>query len=152
MQVNTGQNRQKIALYGGAFDPVHIAHLQLARSVLVQEIVGRVLFIPAAHSPLKRHGPLASDSQRLEMLRLATADEPRFSVSDYEIKRGGVSYSYRTVEHFCSQMPGAQLFWILGADQFEQLDQWREAAKLATVSFLVFGRRGTPCATPVLTA
>lgn len=143
MQVNSGNDRQQIALYGGAFDPVHNAHLLLARTALEQGKLDTVCFIPAAQSPLKQHGAYASDSQRLEMLMLATDEEPRFQVSNHELARGGVSYSYQTVEYFCAQIPGADFYWILGADQFELLGQWRNASRLAElVTFLVFARPG----------
>ena len=145
MQVNSGEDRQQIALYGGAFDPVHNAHLQLARSALEQGMVGEVCFIPAAQSPLKQHGAFASDAQRLEMLALATADKPHLEVSDYEIVRGGVSYSYQTAEHFCSRRPDVEFFWILGADQFELLSQWRNGIHDTRVCRCHLAQRLTWC-------
>lgn len=149
MQVNSGQDRQQIALYGGAFDPVHNAHLQLARTALEQGQVDRVCFIPAAQSPLKQHGAFASDAQRLKMLELAIAAEPRFYLSDHEIVRGGVSYSYQTVEHFRRQQPESVFYWILGADQFELLGLWRNVTTLAgLITFLVFARPGYSLAVP----
>ncbi len=154
MQVNSGKGRQQIALYGGAFDPVHNAHLHLALSALEQAGMDRVCFIPAAQSPLKEHGTIARDAQRLEMLKLATEDEPRFVLSDYEIRKGGVSYSYQTVEYFKQLYPEARLYWILGADQFELLERWRKIERLAALAeFLVFARPGhslTPPAIPDL--
>ncbi len=149
MQVNSGQSRQQIALYGGAFDPVHNAHLALARAALDQAKLNQVRFIPAAQSPLKQHGAFASDAQRLEMLALATANEPQFDISDHELVRGGVSYSYQTVEYFCQQSPEADFYWILGADQFELLGQWRNSDRLAElVTFLVFARPGYSLSAP----
>jgi nicotinate-nucleotide adenylyltransferase len=135
--------KQRIALYGGAFDPVHVAHIEVARAALVQASLDRVVFIPAAQSPLKKHGPIASDEDRLEMLRLALSDEPRFRVDDLELRRGGVSFSIETARAFLDQSADADLFWIIGADQLEQLDQWHAIEQMADmVSFLVLARPG----------
>ena len=134
---------RKLALYGGAFDPVHRAHLAIAREALTDLVDAEVCFIPAAHSPLKQAGPVASDAQRLEMLNRALKEEPRFLVDDLEIQRGGRSYTVETVSAFEQAFPGIELFWIIGADQFEQLDRWAQIDRLmAAVTFLVAGRPG----------
>ncbi len=139
----------RVALYGGAFDPVHNAHLEVARRALKQAGLDRVIFIPAAQSPLKAHAPLASDDERVAMLELATADESRFEVDSYEILKGGLSYTIDTVRHFRGRYPQAELFWLVGADQFEQLNRWHAIDALAElVTFLVLGRPGSslrPC-------
>jgi nicotinate-nucleotide adenylyltransferase len=135
---------QRIALYGGAFDPVHNAHLRIARYALKQVGLDRVIFIPAAQSPLKEHAPLASDEARMEMLELATERESRFKIDAYEIYKGGVSYTIDTVRYFRELYPRAELFWLIGADQFEQLDRWHLIDELVgLVTFLVFGRSGS---------
>lgn len=131
----------RLALFGGAFDPIHCAHLAVARSALAFLGQAEVCFIPAAHSPLKQTGPLAGDSERLAMLARATAGEPRFLQDDLEIRRGGCSYSVDTVGAFREAFPGTDLYWILGADQFEQLPRWYAIDRLVrSVCFLVVGR------------
>ena len=133
----------RLALYGGAFDPVHCAHLQVARTALEQAQLDRVVFIPAAQSPLKAHAPLSDDAARLQMLRLALADDARFELDSYEIERGGLSYTIDTVRHFYECHEDAELFWIIGADQFEQLHRWRRIDELVEmVTFLVLERPG----------
>ncbi|MEO0509759.1 MAG: nicotinate (nicotinamide) nucleotide adenylyltransferase [Verrucomicrobiota bacterium] len=140
-----------IALYGGAFDPVHNAHITVARSVLEQLNLDRICFIPAAQSPLKAGGPAASDVARLQMLRLATKDEPRFSVDPCELERGGMSYTLETVRHFSERRPDAKLYWIIGADQLELLDRWRRIEALAAmVVFLVVARPGYKLSAPMV--
>jgi nicotinate-nucleotide adenylyltransferase len=135
--------KQRIGLYGGAFDPVHVAHVDVARAALTQGCLDRVIFIPAARSPLKAHGPVASDADRLEMLRLALLDEPRFVVDEAELVRGGVSYSLDTVRIFNDRYPDAELFWIIGADQLERLGHWHRIEQLTKlVGFLVLARPG----------
>ena len=133
----------RFALYGGAFDPVHCAHLRVARYALEQARLDRVVFIPAAQSPLKVHSPLSNDAARLEMLRLALSEEARFELNTSELDRGGVSYTIDTVRHFCECHGDAELFWIIGADQFEQLHRWYCINELAgLVTFLVLARPG----------
>ncbi|WP_269523823.1 nicotinate-nucleotide adenylyltransferase [Coraliomargarita parva] len=141
----------RVALYGGAFDPVHNAHLEVARCACRALLLDRIIFIPASQSPLKLQGPQAPDAERLEMLHLATAGEARFSVDDYELRRGGISYTIDTVKHFRGLLDGAELFWVLGADQFEQLDRWRSVQALSSmVTYLVLARPGySPEAPPV---
>ena len=111
---------KRIALYGGAFDPVHNAHLEIARRALQQADLGEVVFIPSAQSPLKAHRPHVGDAHRLHMLDLATAGDAHFRVDRFEIEKGGVSYSLDTARHFQRAEPEAALDWIIGADQFEQ--------------------------------
>ena len=133
----------RLALYGGAFDPVHSAHLRVARYALEQAQLDRVVFIPAAQSPLKAHAALSSDAARLQMLRLAIEQEAGFEVDAHEIERGGVSYTIDTVRYFCERFENAELFWIIGGDQFEQLHHWRSIDELAKfVTFLVLERPG----------
>jgi nicotinate-nucleotide adenylyltransferase len=143
------QSALRIALYGGAFDPVHDAHLRVARYALKQAGLDRVIFVPSAQSPLKKNAPFASDEERVEMLELATAGEARFKVDAYEVEKGGISYTIDSMRHFTECFPTSDLFWIVGADQFEQLDRWHNIAELAElVSFMVLGRPGAtlkPC-------
>lgn len=138
-----------IALYGGAFDPVHRAHLAVARAALRQAALSKVVFVPAAHSPLKAHGPIASDADRLEMLQLAICGETDFGVDATELRRGGLSYTVDTVRSFKQRVPGAELFWIIGGDQLAQLDRWHAIDELVQlVRFLVIARPGYALSAP----
>ncbi|NCG09457.1 MAG: nicotinate (nicotinamide) nucleotide adenylyltransferase [Verrucomicrobia bacterium] len=139
----------RMGILGGTFDPVHRAHLAIARAARAELKLDKVVFIPTAQSPIKSAAPVANAAQRLAMLRLALAEEPDFSVDTYEMDQGGVSYSIATVELFKGRFPSAELFWILGADQFEQLGRWREIERLAEkVTFSVSGRHGASLAAP----
>jgi nicotinate-nucleotide adenylyltransferase len=143
------QSVLRIALYGGAFDPVHNAHLRVARYALKQAGLDRVIFVPSAQSPLKANPPVASDEERVEMLELATAGEARFKVDSFEVEQGGTSYTIESAKYFHECYPASDLFWLVGADQFEQLDRWRAIDELVElVSFMVLGRPGStlvPC-------
>jgi len=131
----------RIGLFGGSFDPIHAGHLSIAKKAIEQFQLNRVLFIPAAQSPLKTNSPAASDEDRLEMIRLAIGDNPSFEVSTAEIERGGVSYSIETAQRVACQNPGAKLFWIIGGDQAKQLDRWRNIEELAQkVEFIYLER------------
>jgi nicotinate-nucleotide adenylyltransferase len=137
------KKQRSIALYGGSFDPVHRAHLEVARTALENCDIDAVIFIPTAQSPLKKNAAIASDADRLEMLRLATAEESRFEVDTYELERGGTSYTVDTVKAYQTAHEGCRLHWIIGADQFELLSQWRRIEDIASlVTFIVFRRPG----------
>ncbi|MGB0334476.1 MAG: nicotinate-nucleotide adenylyltransferase [Opitutales bacterium] len=141
LQAKQMRNEKRIGLYGGAFDPVHCAHLAIAQAAFDQLELDRLVFIPAAQSPLKGHLSFVSDSSRLKMLALAIEGAPQFSVDAWELERGGVSFTIDTVRHYRAREPEAELFWIIGADQFEQLDCWRSIEEMVTlVTFAVSAR------------
>lgn len=143
MNLNAQPTYSRIALYGGSFDPVHCAHLEIARRARAVLQLDQVVFVPAACSPLKATTMVASDAQRVAMLELALREEVGMAVDCYETQKGGMSYSVETVAHFQRTFSGARLYWILGADQFEQLDCWRSIEELAElVEFIVFARPG----------
>ena len=149
--MNPSSTQASLALYGGSFDPVHCAHLELGRAVLRQLDVDKVLFIPAARSPLKSESAVASDSDRIEMLRIATSEEPRFEVHLCEIKRGGQSYTVDTLEAIAREYPNVQLHWIIGADQMELLPRWHRIGDIVSqVQFIVFARPGYSMAAPAI--
>ncbi len=134
----------KIGIFGGSFDPVHNAHITLAEAARDALGLDRVIFVPVAHSPLKEGVPIASGDDRVEMLEAAIGKLEGFEVSDWELKRGGDSYSVDTAKHFAEMFPFAELYWILGADQLVALDQWKDAEELARiVRFAVMCRNET---------
>jgi nicotinate-nucleotide adenylyltransferase len=132
-------------LYGGSFDPLHRGHLLVAEAALEELALDRLFFIPAAQSPFKPGSRPASDGARLRMLRRSLAGQTRMEVHTGELDRGGVSYSIDTVHGFQARHPGAELFWLIGADHVPTLPQWREADALAeAVTFVVIPRPGQP--------
>lgn len=143
--------RERVAIYGGSFDPVHLGHLWVAEFASEQLSLDRVLFIPAAISPLKLRGPTATDQQRAEMLRLALADSPavgggtRLLVDGRELRRGGVSYTLDTVRELLQELPAVELYLLVGSDAFASIRQWhRPADLLELVTPSVFRRGGDP--------
>lgn len=140
----------KIGFLGGSFDPVHFGHLIAAQDVLEQHGLDRLFLVPAAQAPLKPNDVQSTNDDRLAMLRAATGWDRRFEVSDYELRKGGVSYTIDSARHFRAQFPGDRLFWIIGGDQLPKLHLWREIEALAgLVEFIFLERPGHPVkATP----
>ncbi|MEM7673114.1 MAG: nicotinate-nucleotide adenylyltransferase [Verrucomicrobiota bacterium] len=135
--------KKHIGIYGGSFDPIHIGHLIVAQDCIEQFNLDEVVLVPAAASPLKSRSPRASDTHRINMVSKAVENVANFSVSDIEIKRGGVSYSIDTVEAFRRLHPEAVLYWILGRDQVNQLEHWHQIEDLVrAVKFLAVERPG----------
>jgi nicotinate-nucleotide adenylyltransferase len=133
--------RLRLGLYGGTFDPVHLGHLLLARDALEQCRLDAVLFVPCARSPFKTRGAHVTDAQRVALLQAALKGEPRFWLSRCELDRPAPSYSIDTAREIHAAFPQAVLFWLIGHDQWEQIDDWREAAELRRlVRFIRFPR------------
>lgn len=137
----------KLGLFGGSFDPVHVGHLLVAQAAREELALDRLFFIPAAQSPFKPDRALAPAGERLRLLRLALAGKAWCEVDDREIQRGGVSYTFETLRDYGERFPGAQLFYLIGADHVGQLPEWREAAQLARMAeFAVIPRPGQTAA------
>ena len=134
---------QRIGLFGGSFDPVHLGHTMVARAALAEVELDQLFIIPAAQSPFKPEQSPASAADRLAWLRLAFGDEPRCEIDAQEIERAGVSYTIDTVRDYAARFPEAELFYLIGADHVPTLPEWREAAALAdAVTFVVVPRSG----------
>jgi nicotinate-nucleotide adenylyltransferase len=140
--------KQKIGLFGGSFDPVHLGHLLVAQAACEEAGLDRLFFIPAAQSPFKPDTSPAPAAERLRLLRLALAGKNRYEIDEQEIKRGGISYTIDTVRDYARRFPQAELFYLIGADHVPSLPQWREAGELARlVEFVVIPRPGQKEAT-----
>lgn len=139
---------KKIGIYGGTFDPIHCAHLILAREALEQLELDQMIFIPAALSPHKLDELPTPAAIRLELLRAAVAGEPRFTIDERELQRPPPSFTIDTVEAFRQVEPDAELFYCLGSDQLAALDTWRRIEELrALVHFVVLDRGTLPLTT-----
>lgn len=122
---------------GGSFDPVHLAHIALARAALQTLQLDEVELIPAAN-PWQRQPLSASTEHRLAMLQLAIAGEPHLRVNTLEIERGGKTYTIDTL----NELPrNTDYYWILGADQLDNFCSWRQWRDIATRVRLVIAQR-----------
>ena len=138
---------ERIGIYGGTFNPPHIGHLQAAKQALTALGLSKLLLIPAYAPPHKAVLPGNSPTaqQRLEMLRIAAADCPQIEVSDMELRREGVSYSFETVEALKGQYPDAELVLLMGTDMFLTFDTWmhpEEILKNASLGVFYRGDKG----------
>jgi len=139
--------RQRIGLFGGTFNPVHIGHLRCAEEIREQFALRRIVFVPAFMPPHKKQ-PGVAPQHRCEMARLAIAGNPCFELSDIELQREGNSYACDTIDHFRRQSPpGSELFFIIGSDAFSEVHTWRRyPAFFEHCGFIVMNRAG--CCAP----
>ena len=135
---------RKIGIYGGTFDPIHSAHLILAREALEQLQLERVVFVPAAVSPHKLHHVAAPGTMRAQMLRAAVEGEARFEVDELELQRPPPSFTIDTVEEFRRRERHAEIFYLVGSDNLPKLHTWHRFADLRDlVQFVVLSRDTT---------
>lgn len=138
------QDRGSLAIFGGTFDPIHLGHLRAAQEVAEELELATVLFMPCA-DPVFPKDVRASAQHRLEMARLAVVGNPRFAVSDLEVKRGGKSFAVDSLEEMALRHPGRTLFWLIGADAFFKLHSWYQPRRLFDLAdFVVMTRPGAP--------
>jgi len=134
---------QRIGIFGGSFDPVHLGHLLVAQAALEELELDRLFFVPAAQSPFKQDQQHTPGVERVRMLRLALAGQTRCEVDEQEIERGGVSFTVETLRDYAKRFPQATLFCPIGADNVASLPQWREAGELARLAeFVAIPRPG----------
>jgi nicotinate-nucleotide adenylyltransferase len=134
---------KKIGIFGGTFDPVHHAHLILARDAVEQLALDSLIFIPAAASPHKLGQAATSPEVRVEMLRAAIEGESRFCLDTVELDRPPPSYTIDTVEFLRKREPNAELFCLVGGDHVAPLETWHRFAELEQlVQFVVLDRTG----------
>jgi len=133
---------KRVGLFGGTFNPVHLGHLRGAEEILEAFSLQEVVFIPAAIPPHKVRMEVIEARHRLEMVRLATATNPRFSTTDIELSRPGKSYSIDTIRYFRERCQDA-LFFILGGDAFVEIEAWKDFQQLFSLcNFIVMIRPG----------
>jgi nicotinate-nucleotide adenylyltransferase len=124
----------RLGIFGGTFNPIHTGHLLLAETARDALRLDRVVFIPTRQPPHKPARGLLDGAQRLELIELAIRHHPAFAVSDIELQRPGPSYSIDTVRTLRSQLPGAKLFLLVGADMLGvRWAAWDELRRLCTV-------------------
>ena len=134
---------QKIGLFGGSFDPVHLGHLLVAQAAREELGLDRLFFIPAAQSPFKPDTTPTSSGERLRLLCLALAGKTWCEIDEQELQRGGVSYTINTLRDYHQRFPEAKIFYLIGGDHVQKLPSWREAEQLARLAdFVVVPRPG----------
>ncbi len=133
---------KRIGILGGTFNPIHFGHLAAAEEMADRLGLDLVLFIPSFLPPHKQED-MPSAEERQEMVRLAIAGNPRFALSDIEIRRGGLSYTIETIDELRRTRRDAELCFITGIDSFLEIRTWKEWRRLLTLcTFVVLSREG----------
>lgn len=136
---------ERIGIYGGAFNPPHMGHVQAAKYALDALRLDRLLVIPSCGSPHKNApGNTPDDRHRLEMTRLAFSGVEGVEVSELELSRGGISYTVDTLRQLNAQNPQSQFVLCMGTDMFLSFQTWREYEKIAEMAALAVIYRGLP--------
>ncbi len=142
--MGAGAARQ-VGLFGGSFNPPHLAHRALARVARDTLGLDELRWLPAGAPWQKPAQGLAPAHDRAAMVRLLLADEPGMLLDERELHRGGPSYTRDTVAELRQEQPGADLWLVIGQDQYANLATWRDAAQWrALVRFAVAARDGQP--------
>jgi len=132
------EQRKRIAIYGGTFDPVHSGHLQIARSVSKIFAIDEFYFLPALMAPHKVDRKVSSALHRYAMLALATQHDEHLRVSTYELEGRERQFTVDTLQHFVAKSGDeADLFFVMGLDSWSEITTWREWERLPTLANLV---------------
>lgn len=130
-----------IGVLGSAFNPPHLGHLALAQEALWQLGLDEVVLVPTGQAPHKRIADDPGREARMEMTRLAAADDDRFSVSALEVEREGPSYTYETLEALAEERADRELVFVMGADAAVGLESWRRPERVVELASLAVARR-----------
>ena len=128
-------------MLGSAFNPPHLGHLALAQEALWQLGLAEVVLVPTGTAPHKRIVDDPGREARMEMTRLAAADDRRFSVSALEVEREGPSYTYETLEALADRWGDRELVFVMGADAAVGLESWRAPERVVELASLAVARR-----------
>lgn len=139
----TTSSALQIGIMGGTFNPVHQAHLAMAEQVRKKLHLDEVWFIPTNIPPHKELAGNVSAKDRVAMLELATHDNPHFHVKLFEIMRGGVSYTVDTLRYLKKRAPRNHYYLIMGTDEVNDFENWREPETIALLATLVGVKRPT---------
>jgi nicotinate-nucleotide adenylyltransferase len=134
--------RERIGVFGGTFDPVHLGHLVLAEQCREQGRLDRVLFVPSARPPHKQRHAVTPFRHRAEMLQLATAGHPAFAIDELESDRAGPSYAVETLDELKKSYPDAEWFFLVGSDTLAEMHEWYDPVGIVRRAGLLVMARG----------
>lgn len=131
----------RIGLFGGTFDPIHIGHLIIAETVRDVLKMDKIIFIPAVNPPHKQGKLITSSVHRIAMIRLAIANHADFQLSEIEVVREGISYTFDTIKIFQELYPAGEMVFLMGADSLRELHTWHKPEQLVKmIKTVVFPR------------
>ncbi|MDD5011151.1 MAG: nicotinate (nicotinamide) nucleotide adenylyltransferase [Phycisphaerae bacterium] len=134
---------EKIILFGGTFDPIHIGHIEVASAAAEKIGAKKVVLVPARRSPHKQYHPIASDNDRMAMLKLAVIDKNLFEISAVELNRAEPSYTIDTIRYFKQQFAqDCSIHLLIGADMLDSLPKWHKINELLNECNICVMNRG----------
>jgi nicotinate-nucleotide adenylyltransferase len=128
-------------LFGGSFDPPHLAHRALAEAALAQLPLDTLVWLPAGRSPHKGERQPAAGADRVAMLQRMTAGEPRFEIDARELDRAGPSFTVDTLRELHAEQPGTRWWLVIGQDQYARFDSWHEWREILALAGLAVSAR-----------
>jgi len=136
-------SKQRIGLFGGTFDPIHIGHLIVAESILTDLKLDLIFFIPTHKHAIKHQENITSPNVRLGLLKIALNGYPHFQISEIELDRNNVSYTVDTLNQFANyeKLENIDLFNIIGEDNLHEIHLWKNPEQIVKLSTLVVLRR-----------
>ena len=131
----------KLILFGGSFDPPHCGHLKIIEDCIKE--CEKLILMPCANSPLKKNPPIAESKHRVKMLKLLTQElKYPIQIDDWEINQSYPNYTYLTVQHLQSEHPNSSISLVIGADQLQQFQKWKNYQEiLDSVQIIGFNRK-----------
>ncbi len=138
--INNKKN-EKIGLFGGTFDPIHIGHTVIAEWIQNYLNLNKIEFIPNRIHPFSKRQNIISAEVRAEMIKLAINDFPDFEMSTIELKRPGISYTVDTIRAMITEFPFAEIYYIMGEDNLEKFELWKDAVDILDLAQVVTFRR-----------
>ena len=137
------EKKQRVGLFGGTFDPIHFGHLRAAEEIKQILELDKVYFIPTSVSPHKIDTIVTPSSKRLKMLKLAIEGNEYFDISEFELESETPSYTINTLEYFNKMEPTPEMYFIIGNEQFDQIESWKDYRGLFELTnFAVITRPG----------
>lgn len=134
----------KVGIMGGTFNPIHLAHTEMAKVCLQQQDLDKILFMPSKNPPHKKDKSILPGNERAVMVKLAVSEYDKFVFSDFELQRKGTTYTADTLRLLQEENPDDNYYFIMGADSLLYLDKWyrpQEILKRAVI--LAIGRDGS---------
>lgn len=133
-----------ITIMGGSFNPIHLGHLEMVKAAHTEYGLDNIVFMPNKSTYYKDNARFAPDEDRINMIRLAIEGYPYLSISDMEIRRGGVTHTIDTIRELKKEDPDRKIYFIIGGDSLEWVEKWVDADELlGSVTFLTAVRGKT---------
>jgi nicotinate (nicotinamide) nucleotide adenylyltransferase len=140
--IRSGHGQKRIGVYGGSFNPIHKAHVQLGRTLLSKEGLDEVWYMVSPQNPLKSQLDLLDDEKRLKLVRLALRNEPGLKACDYEFHLPRPSYTFDTLQALSADYPDCKFTLLIGGDNWADFHRWyRYKELIALYDIVVYPRK-----------